>query len=53
MTLVAQRDARGSIWRLSLLGAWLLIREDVVIDVSTNGRRLLAILAVRGTCDRF
>ena len=52
MTLVAQRDARGSTWRLSLLGAWLLIREDVVIDVSTNGRRLLAILAVRGTCDR-
>lgn len=38
--------------RLSLLGAWQLRIQDNVVDIGTNGQRLLALLAVYGTCDR-
>jgi DNA-binding SARP family transcriptional activator len=39
-------------WRLSLLGAWQLCVRDNMVDVGINGQRLLALLALRGACDR-
>lgn len=39
-------------WRLSLLGAWQLVGADGSVDVGHNGQRLLALLALRGLCDR-
>jgi DNA-binding SARP family transcriptional activator len=39
-------------WRLSLLGAWQLACADCTVDVGTNGQRLFALLALRGTCNR-
>ncbi|GAA2628793.1 AfsR/SARP family transcriptional regulator [Paractinoplanes durhamensis] len=38
--------------RLSLLGAWQLSAGGRPIAVGRNGKRLLAFLAVHGTCDR-
>lgn len=46
-------DATGHpAWRLSLLGTWRLTGPDDVLDVGANGRRLFALLALRGRCDR-
>jgi DNA-binding SARP family transcriptional activator len=39
-------------WRLELLGTWRLTGSDGVLDVGLNGRRLFALLALRGRCDR-
>jgi DNA-binding SARP family transcriptional activator len=39
-------------WRLSLLGTWHLAGAGRTVKVGTNGQRLFALLAVRGTCDR-
>jgi DNA-binding SARP family transcriptional activator len=39
-------------WRLSLLGAWQLAGADRAVEVGANGRRLFALLALRGACDR-
>ena len=39
-------------WRLFLLGAWHLVGADRPVDVGANGQRLLALLALRGRCDR-
>jgi DNA-binding SARP family transcriptional activator len=39
-------------WRLSLLGAWQLVGVGCTVEVGTNGRRLFALLALRGPCDR-
>lgn len=39
-------------WRLCLLGAWQLAGADRPVNVGANGRRLFALLAVRGACDR-
>jgi DNA-binding SARP family transcriptional activator len=39
-------------WQLSLLGAWQLTAGDHTVEVGTNGQRLIALLAMRGACDR-
>jgi DNA-binding SARP family transcriptional activator len=39
-------------WSLSLLGAWQLTSTDRTVEVGKNGRRLFALLAMRGACDR-
>jgi DNA-binding SARP family transcriptional activator len=39
-------------WRLGLLGTWGLTGSDVALDVGANSRRLFALLALRGRCDR-
>jgi DNA-binding SARP family transcriptional activator len=39
-------------WRLTLLGAWRLADSEDVLEVGVNGRRLFALLALRGRCDR-
>lgn len=39
-------------WRLSLLGAWRLCRGGQAVEVSPNGKRLFAFLALRGACER-
>jgi DNA-binding SARP family transcriptional activator len=41
-----------SAWRLELLGTWRLAGSDGVVDVGINGRRLFALLALRGRSDR-
>jgi DNA-binding SARP family transcriptional activator len=44
---------RKSRWRLDLLGAWRLTGSgDDVLDVGVNGRRIYALVALRGRCDR-
>jgi DNA-binding SARP family transcriptional activator len=46
-------DARGEpTWRLDLLGTWRLTGSGEALDVGVNGRRLFALLALRGRCDR-
>jgi DNA-binding SARP family transcriptional activator len=57
MDLVSQlsetkQEITSSAWQLSLLGAWQLSRFDEMVDVGVNARRLLAVLALRGACDR-
>jgi DNA-binding SARP family transcriptional activator len=50
-----QRVDRGlhpPAWRLSLLGAWQLASAGCAVEVGMNGRRLFALLAMRGACDR-
>jgi DNA-binding SARP family transcriptional activator len=39
-------------WRLSLLGVWQLAGADRTVEVGSNAKRLLALLALRGPCDR-
>jgi DNA-binding SARP family transcriptional activator len=39
-------------WRLDLLGTWRLTGANAAVDVGLNGRRLFALLALRGRCDR-
>jgi DNA-binding SARP family transcriptional activator len=39
-------------WRLSLMGAWRLTVAGRSVSVGTNGQRLFALLALRGTCER-
>lgn len=46
------RPTSNPAWRLLLLGAWQLSGGDVVVDVSSNAQRLLALLALRGVCER-
>ncbi len=46
-------DATGeTTWRLDLLGTWRLIGSGDVLDMGVNGRRMFALLALRGRCDR-
>jgi DNA-binding SARP family transcriptional activator len=46
-------DATGApAWRLILLGSWRMTGSDDALDVGVNGRRLFALLALRGRCDR-
>ena len=39
-------------WRLTLLGFWQLVGTEGSTEVGNNGQRLLALLALRGRCDR-
>jgi len=39
-------------WQLSLLGFWQLRRKQQPVDVGGNVRRLLALLALKGSRDR-
>jgi DNA-binding SARP family transcriptional activator len=50
-TDVADTRARPA-WRLGLLGTWGLTGSEVALDVGPNGRRLFALLGLRGRCDR-
>lgn len=43
---------RESAWRLDLLGTWRLTASGDVLEMAVNGRRMLALLALRGRCDR-
>lgn len=45
-------QVEGSTWRLSLFGAWQLSCAGRVLCVGVNTQRLLALLALRGACDR-
>lgn len=47
------REATGeAAWRLDLLGTWRLTASGDVMEMAVNGRRMLALLALRGRCDR-
>ncbi|MCW2846133.1 MAG: hypothetical protein JWR90_107 [Marmoricola sp.] len=39
-------------WRLTLLGSWQLRGAQDLLQVANNGQRLLALLGLRGPCDR-
>jgi len=43
---------REATWRLDLLGTWRLATSGDELEMAVNGRRLLALLALRGRCDR-
>ena len=46
-------DATGeTTWRLDLLGTWRLTASGDVLEMGVNGRRIFALLALRGRCDR-
>lgn len=46
-------DATGATtWRLDLLGTWRLTTSGDVLEMGVNGRRMFALLALRGRCDR-
>jgi DNA-binding SARP family transcriptional activator len=46
------RTATPNGWRLSLLGSWRLSLHGQPVDIGVNGQRLLALLALRGPCNR-
>jgi DNA-binding SARP family transcriptional activator len=46
-------DATGATtWRLDLLGTWRLTASGDALEMGVNGRRMFALLALRGRCDR-
>jgi DNA-binding SARP family transcriptional activator len=49
---VGETTGAATTWRLDLLGTWRLTGSGDVVDVGVNGRKMYALLALRGRCDR-